>query len=55
MKKVGILTSGGDCQGLNAAIRAVAKALYERFENKVEIYGIKNGYEGLVLKAILKK
>ncbi len=48
MKKVGILTSGGDCQGLNAAIRAVAKALYEKFGNKVEIYGIKNGYEGLI-------
>ena len=28
MKRIGILTSGGDCQGLNAAIRGVAKALY---------------------------
>ena len=28
MKRVGILTSGGDCQGLNAAIRGVAKGLY---------------------------
>ena len=38
MKKVGILTSGGDCQGLNAAIRGVAKALYEAFD-EVEITG----------------
>ena len=29
MKRIGILTSGGDCQGLNASIRGVAKALYE--------------------------
>ena len=28
MKRIGILTSGGDCQGLYAAIRGVAKALY---------------------------
>ncbi len=28
MRRVGILTSGGDCQGLNAAIRGVAKALH---------------------------
>ena len=30
MKKIGILTSGGDCQSLNAAMRGVAKALYEK-------------------------
>ena len=30
-KRVGILTSGGDCPGLNATIRGVAKALYARF------------------------
>ena len=30
LKRIGILTSGGDCQGLNAAIRGVAKALYEQ-------------------------
>lgn len=47
MKRVGILTSGGDCQGLNAAIRGVAKALYEA-DPKTEIYGIKNGYGGLI-------
>lgn len=48
MKRVGILTSGGDCQGLNSAIRGVAKALYEHFGADVEIYGIKDGYYGLI-------
>ncbi len=48
MKKVGILTSGGDCQGLNAAIRSVAKALYREFGKDISIYGIKNGYTGLI-------
>lgn len=48
MKRVGILTSGGDCQGLNAAIRGVAKALYVEFGDKVEIYGILDGYRGLI-------
>lgn len=47
MKRVGILTSGGDCQGLNAAIRGVAKGLYEEFDD-IEIYGIQNGYAGLI-------
>ena len=44
MKRIGILTSGGDCQGLNAAIRGVSKALYEEFGKDVEIYGISDGY-----------
>ncbi len=48
LKKVGILTSGGDCQGLNASIRAVAKSLYNEFGQEVEIYGIKDGYKGLI-------
>ena len=48
MKRIGILTSGGDCQGLNAAIRGVAKALYEEFVDNVEIYGINDGYRGLI-------
>lgn len=47
MKKVGILTSGGDCQGLNAAIRGISKALYREFDD-VEIYGIFDGYSGLI-------
>ena len=48
MKRIGILTSGGDCQGLNAAIRGVSKALYEEFGKDVEIYGISDGYRGLI-------
>lgn len=49
MKRIGILTSGGDCQGLNAAIRGVAKSLYEYYkEDELEIYGIKDGYRGLI-------
>ena len=47
-KRIGILTSGGDCPGLNATIRGVAKALYQRMGNNVEIIGIANGYSGLI-------
>ena len=42
-KKIGILTSGGDCPGLNAAIRGVAKALYERMED-IELIGFHDVY-----------
>ncbi|MFV0400945.1 MAG: 6-phosphofructokinase [Oscillospiraceae bacterium] len=45
--KIGMLTSGGDCQGLNAALRGVAKTLYKHGKN-VEIYGIQDGYRGLI-------
>ncbi len=44
---IGILTSGGDCPGLNAAIRGAAKASYEMFKD-VTIYGIEGGYSGLI-------
>lgn len=45
--RIGILTSGGDCPGLNAAIRGVAKATYDRFPD-AEIIGIIGGYHGLI-------
>ena len=45
--RVGILTSGGDCQSLNATMRGVAKALYKMFED-VEIIGFEDGYKGLM-------
>jgi 6-phosphofructokinase len=45
--RIGILTSGGDCPGLNAAIRGVAKASYQLFDD-AEIVGIMGGYEGLI-------
>ena len=48
MKRIGILTSGGDCPGLNAAIRGVARAAYEMFKDDVEIVGIHDGYRGLI-------
>ncbi len=48
-RRIGILTSGGDCPGLNATIRGVAKACFERMgEDNVEIVGIQNGYYGLI-------
>ena len=47
-KRIGILTSGGDCPGLNATIRGVAKALYQRMGEDVQIVGITNGYSGLI-------
>ena len=49
LERIGILTSGGDCQGLNAAIRGVCNSLYEYYgEGRVEIYGIIDGYKGLI-------
>lgn len=48
MKRIGLLTSGGDCQSLNATMRGVAKALYVNYKSNVEIYGILEGYKGLI-------
>jgi 6-phosphofructokinase 1 len=42
----GILTAGGDCPGLNAAIRGVCRAAYDRYH--MNILGIANGYRGLI-------
>lgn len=45
MKRIGVLTSGGDAPGMNAAIRAVVrKAIY----HQLEVYGIIGGYAGLI-------
>lgn len=46
-KRVGILTAGGDCPGLNATIRGVAKALYQKMPD-VEIVGVVDGFKGLI-------
>ncbi|MBE6067481.1 MAG: 6-phosphofructokinase [Clostridium lundense] len=43
--KIGILTSGGDAPGMNAAIRAVVKSA---IHNGIEVMGIKHGYKGLI-------
>src|SRR5215510_16319166 len=45
VKRIGIITGGGDCPGLNAVIRAVAKAAAQR---GWECLGILGGYEGLL-------
>jgi len=45
MKKIGVLTSGGDAPGMNAAIRAVVRvAIY----NGLQVVGVKRGYQGLI-------
>ena len=46
VKRVGVLTGGGDCPGLNAVIRAVVKTAAVDFD--LEVIGIEDGYEGLV-------
>lgn len=47
MLRIGILTSGGDCQALNAAMRGVVKGLSVK-RNDLEIYGFRDGYKGLI-------
>ncbi|WP_028546337.1 6-phosphofructokinase [Paenibacillus taiwanensis] len=45
VKKIAVLTSGGDSQGMNAAVRAVVRtALY----HGIEVYGVQRGYQGLL-------
>lgn len=45
-KRIAILTGGGDCPGINAVIRAVAKKAIQ--EHGLEVIGIEDGYEGLI-------
>lgn len=45
MKKIAILTSGGDAPGMNAAIRAITRVAMKK---GIEVYGIQDGYTGLV-------
>ena len=45
IKKIGVLTSGGDAPGMNAAIRAVTRTgVY----NRLKVVGIRHGYEGMI-------
>ena len=45
MKRIAVLTSGGDAPGMNAAIRAVVRCgLHEGWE----VYGVRHGYAGLI-------
>lgn len=48
VKRIGILTGGGDCPGLNAVIRAVTKSAITNHE--WEVFGIEDGYAGLIEK-----
>lgn len=51
MKRIGVLTSGGDSPGMNAAVRAVVrKAIY----HNIEVYGVYGGYSGLMTGNIKK-
>ncbi|MFQ5482125.1 MAG: 6-phosphofructokinase, partial [Nitrospinaceae bacterium] len=50
IRRVGILTGGGDCSGLNAVIRAVTRAAI--IEHGWEVIGIENGFEGLIFDHI---
>ena len=45
MNKIGILTSGGDAPGMNAAIRSVVRVALDL---GIEVYGIREGYQGMV-------
>jgi 6-phosphofructokinase 1 len=45
MKRIAVLTSGGDCSGMNAAIRGVVRA---GLSNNLEVIGVQKGYQGLI-------
>ena len=49
-KKIGILTSGGDCGGLNAAIRSIFYRAKNKY--KMDVYGIKDGTAGLIKRPV---
>ena len=50
IKTIGVLTSGGDAPGMNAAIRAVVR---KALSNGVKVKGIKKGYQGLLNEEIV--
>lgn len=52
IKRIGILTGGGDCPGLNAVIRAVVNTAIREYG--VEVYGIRDGFGGLIKKTVTK-
>ena len=51
MKRIGILTGGGDCPGLNAVIRAAVRTLIR--DHQMEVVGIQLGFEGLLTRSIV--
>jgi len=50
-KKIGVLTGGGDCPGLNAVIRGVVKASISQYH--MNVIGIEDGYEGLIERRVV--
>lgn len=52
MKRIGLLTAGGDCPGLNAVIRAVVKTAIN--DHNLEVVGIEDGYYGLIQNKMLR-
>ena len=48
MLRIGLLTSGGDCQALNATMRGIVKTVLNNSKEPVEIYGFQDGYQGLI-------
>lgn len=48
MLRIGLLTSGGDCQALNATMRGIVKTIFNLSPEPVEIYGFEDGYQGLI-------
>ena len=54
MVRIGLLTSGGDCQALNATMRGIVKTLDHRSGEPVEIFGFEDGYQGLIYKRFRK-
>ena len=50
IKTIGVLTSGGDAPGMNAAIRAVVRTALAR---GLKVKGIKKGYQGLLTEEII--
>src|ERR1041385_5343381 len=52
IKRIGVLTGGGDCPGLNAVIRAVTKSALNQY--KLEVFGIEDGFLGLIQNRMRK-
>ncbi len=50
-RRIGVLTAGGDCPGLNAVVRAVSK---NALKHGIEVYGFRNGFDGVVKNQFIK-
>lgn len=50
LRKIAIMTSGGDCPGMNAAIRAAVRVALNQ---NIEVWGIRNGYAGMIANELI--